>query len=417
MAILHDLGRTLVEMGYHVEAEQVYRHVLTVEPDGAFLTNSDMLLNFNYRADIRAETLLVEARAYGQKAERMAKPHRYHPNDCNPERRLRVGLVSCDLGMHSVGFFLLNVMASIDPDKLELYAFEIGKRKDPINERLRQHIPFWRDIAGPKLTDEAAADLIRDDRIDILIDLNGHTGDNRLPVFAWKPAPVQLTWLGYLGSTGLNARDYILADRYALPPGEEAHFVEKPWRMPGSYICFSPPTVPVDVGALPALRNGYVTFGSFNNLNKINEQVVACWAGVLQAVPGSKLYLKTKNLGGAETRAKVIASFARHDIPEARLLLEGAIPNHEEHFRAYQKVDIALDPYPYPGITTSVEALWMGVPVLSMKGDRFISHQGESILNNVGLPEWIASDKVDYVAKAVAFAGDLPALDAVRMGL
>ena len=187
--------------------------------------------------------------------------------------------------------------------------------------------------------------------------------------------------------------------------------------MPGSYICFTPPIVPVDVGALPALENGYITFGSFNNLNKINERVVACWAGVLHKVPQSKLYLKTKSFGGPDMRAKITASFAQHDITEDRLVLEGAISSHEEHFRAYQKVDIALDPYPYTGITTSVEALWMGVPVLTLAGDRFISHQGEAINQHIGLAEWIAADERDYIAKAAGFAGDLESLAALRAGL
>jgi len=191
--------------------------------------------------------------------------------------------------------------------------------------------------------------------------------------------------------------DYVLADAWALPEGEEEQFTETPWRLPETYICFSPPDLPVEVGPLPALEKGRITFGCFNNLNKINDQVVACWARSLQSVPGARLYLKTKNLGGAEVREKLATRFSRFGIAPERLILDGQFASHEAHFQAYQ-VDIALDPFPYPGITTTAEALWMGVPVLSMRGQRFISHQGETILHNAGLPEWIAADEEDYVA-------------------
>lgn len=232
-----------------------------------------------------------------------------------------------------------------------------------------------------------------------------------------KAAPVQAAWLGYLGTTGLQAMDYILADSWALPSAEEDQFTEAIWRLPETYICFSPPDLPVAAGTLPALDKGYVTFGCFNNLNKITEGVVACWSRILQVVPDARLYLKTRNLGASEMRERLAANFARFGIAAERLILDGQFASHEEHFRAYQQVDVALDPFPYPGITTTVEALWMGVPVLSLAGQRFISHQGETILRNVGLPQWIAGDADDYVAKAAAFAGDVDALAALRQGL
>jgi protein O-GlcNAc transferase len=282
---------------------------------------------------------------------------------------------------------------------------------------MRRAVHQWRDASIAKLNDEALANLIRTDGIDILIDLAGHTAKNRLPVFAWKPAPVQVSWLGYLGTTGLDAMDYVLADAWALPAGEEDQFTETPWRMPETYICFSPPDLPVEVGPLPALEKGNITFGCFNNLNKINDQVAACWARLLQLVPGARLYLKTKNLGTAAMREKLVARFAGLGIAPERLILEGEFASHEAHFQAYHQVDMALDPFPYPGITTTVEALWMGVPVLSMRGQRFISHQGETILNNVGMPEWIAADEDAYVAKAAAFASDTQALAVLRAGL
>ncbi|HWR75669.1 MAG TPA: tetratricopeptide repeat protein [Thiobacillus sp.] len=408
---------TLLDIGRHDEALETYRRGLALNPEGVFGMHSNFLLALNYQAGASPEALLAEARAFGEKAARHAASFVHHDNSPDLDRRLRIGLVSGDLGQHPVGFFLQNVMKCLDPQKLEVFAYATAKRKDALNEQLRRSIPNWREASESKMSDEALASQIRADGIDILIDLAGHTGKNRLPVFAWKPAPVQVSWLGYLGTTGLGAMDYILADAWALPSGEEAQFTETPWRLPETYICFSPPDLPVEVEPLPALDKGHITFGCFNNLNKISDHVVACWARALQAVPDGKLYLKTKSLGVPEVREKLVASFARFGIAPERLILEGQFASHEEHFRAYRQVDIALDPFPYPGITTTVEALWMGVPVLSMRGQRFISHQGETILHNVGLPEWIAADADDYVAKAAAFAGDIKALAALRAGL
>ena len=411
------IAGTLLDMGRIPEAIDTYREGLALDPDGVFGMHSNLLLTLNYQAGATSGALLAEARAFGEKAARKASPFVGHDNARDPDRRLRIGLVSGDLGQHPVGYFMQNVLEALDPDRLEVFAYATVERKDALNQRLRRAIPHWREADGAKLSDEALARQIRADGIDILIDLAGHTGHNRLPVFAWKPAPVQVSWLGYLGTTGLEAMDYILADAWALPAGEEVQFTETPWRLPESYICFSPPDSTVGVGPLPALDKGYITFGCFNNLNKITDGVVACWARVLQAVPNGRLYLKTKSLEVPEAREALLASFARFGIAPERLLIKGRFESHEAHFRAYHDVDLALDPFPYPGITTTVEALWTGVPALAMKGDRFISHQGETILHNVGLPQWIAADADDYVAKAAAFAGDIRALATLRDGL
>lgn len=413
---LNLLAVALLDSGRYDEAIETYRRGLALNPDG-FYIHSNILFTLNYQAGGGSEALFAEAKAFGERAASKAEPFARHDNPPISDRRLRVGLVSGDLGEHSVGFFLQNLLENLDPDRLEVFAYATVDRKDALNERLRRAIPHWRDASQAKMDDRALAQQIRADGIDILIDLAGHTAKNRLPVFAWKPAPVQVSWLGYLGTTGLAAMDYILADSWALPEGEESQFTETPWRLPESYICFSPPDLPVEVGALPALGKDSVTFGCFNNLNKIGEEVVACWARVLQAVPDSSLYLKSRSLGSPEVRERLAASFASFGIGTERLLLAGQFNSHEEHFRAYHQVDIALDPFPYPGITTTVEALWMGVPVLSLKGQRFISHQGETILHNAGLTQWIANDVDEYVAKAAAFANDLPALAALRAGL
>ncbi|WP_296892093.1 tetratricopeptide repeat protein [Thiobacillus sp.] len=412
----HKLADCLGRMGRTGEAVGVYRDGLRVVADDPGMW-SGLLFMLNYRQTGGAGTELAEARAYGEKMASQVVPFVHHHNTPIPDRRLRIGLVSGDFGEHPVGYFLEGVVENLDAASVELFAYETFKRKGELNQRLRRAIPHWYVASPVGVTDEMLANQIRTDGIDILIDLAGHTAHNRLPVFAWKPAPVQVTWLGYLGTTGLEAMDYLLADPYVLPLREEDRFTETPWHLPESYICFSPPEAMVEVGRLPALSNGFVTFGSFNNLSKVGDPVMACWAQLLQAVPDSRLFLKSKALAGDDVRKAVIERFARFGVGAERLQMEGLRASRQEHFCAYQQVDIALDTFPYPGITTTVEGLWMGVPTLALKGDRFLGHQGETILTNAGLPEWIAEDGDDYVAKAAAYARDLEHLADLRARL
>ena len=255
-------------------------------------------------------------------------------------------------------------------------------------------------------------DQIRRDGIDVLIDLSGHTANNRLPVFAHKPVPVQVTWMGYFATTGLATMDYIIADRYVIPAREERHFVEQVVRLPDSYLCFSPPRYAIDVSPPPMLSKGYVTFGCFQNIAKLGRSV-DCWSQLLHAVPDAQLCLRNKSLGDAGVRAWCTALFAERGIAAERISMCGFSPR-EELLAAYGAVDIALDPFPYNGGTTTVEALWMGVPVISMRGERFVSRVGESILTNVGLAELVVDTEEAYVAKALELLSDPARLTAMR---
>jgi predicted O-linked N-acetylglucosamine transferase (SPINDLY family) len=364
--------------------------------------------------------MLDAARRYGEVVARQVFPNVAggirHDRDPDPERVLRVGLVSGDLCYHPVGFFAEGVVSALASraDRLALFAYPTCIRTDEISERIKANCRGWHPVAG--LSDEYMANRIRADGIDILIDLSGHTAYNRLPVFAWKPAPVQVSWLGYFATTGVAAIDYFVADPWTLPVSEEINFTEKVWRLPETRLCFTPPDAAVVVSPLPALVNGYVTFGCFNNLSKMNDKVVALWARVMDAVPGSRLFLKARQLTEASVRKSIAERFAAHGIDEGRLILEDYVPR-ENYLAAYQRVDLALDPFPYTGGTTTAEALWMAVPVLTLAGERFISRQGVGLLMNAGLPDWIASDPDDYVARALAHASDLPRLAALRGNL
>jgi predicted O-linked N-acetylglucosamine transferase (SPINDLY family) len=408
------LAVTLGKLGRLREAIAECRETLRLKPDH-FPAWSSLLFNVNYLGDEPIADMVAEAKAYGAAVAAKIPPRTVHANDRDPSRRLRLGLVSADLHAHPVGRFIEAVLPALDPAEVELFAYSTSHYEDDLTARLRESVPNWRDV--PDLDDDALERQILADGIDILADLSGHSADNRLLLFARKPAPVAFTWLGYFATTGLAAIDYALANRRVIPEAEEGQWVETPWRLPETYLCFSPPKLHVPLAPPPALKNGYVTFGSANNINKHNPETAACWAGVLGAVPDSRLRLRSAPLADAPVAEAVRRQFSALGVPEDRLILEGAVENYGAHLGRYNDVDIALDPFPYAGGTTSVEALWMGVPVLTLRGDRYVAHMGESILHNMGMPEWIAADPADYARKAAAFAGERKALAALRRDL
>jgi predicted O-linked N-acetylglucosamine transferase (SPINDLY family)/SAM-dependent methyltransferase len=410
------LGDVLNELGRPESALVSYRCALQIKPD-LLNAHSNILFTHHYLFDQSAEMMLAQARRYGYMVEQQARPYANYPNIPAHNRLLRVGLVSGDLRDHPVGHFIEGVLSALSlnsREQLSLIAYANHSVSDPLAERIKSSCLIWRSVVG--LSDESLARQIRDDGIDILIDLSGHTGQSRLPVFAWKPAPVQVSWLGYFATTGLAAMDYLIADPWTLPESEEVNFTEKIWRLPETRLCFTAPDMDINISPLPALNTGHITFGCFQSLNKINDAVVMLWARVLKAVPGSRLLLKAKLYDEVRVRQSVADRFAASGIEAGRLVFEGASPR-AEYLAAYQRVDIVLDTAPYPGGTTTAESLWMGVPVLTLTGTSFLARQGLGLLMNAGLPDWIAADADDYVARGVAQAGDLPRLAALRTGL
>ena len=260
------------------------------------------------------------------------------------------------------------------------------------------------------------AEQIRADRIDILFDLSGHTGTNRLVAFARKPAPIQITWIAYEGTTGLAAMDYILADRHLVRPEDEPYYTEQVLRLPDGYVCYQPPQLDLEPGPLPALTAGHVTFGSFQNLTKVTPQVVAVWSEILRRVPEARLALKYSGFDLPATRQRYRELFAAQGIDAARLDLLGWSP-YAEFMALYQRTDLTLDPFPFCGGLTTCESLWMGVPVITLPGATFAGRHSLSYLTNIGLPETIARDLEHYVELAVGWAGDLPRLAELRSEL
>jgi predicted O-linked N-acetylglucosamine transferase (SPINDLY family) len=409
----NNLGNVLQDLGRLEESLVSFQRAIKLNPDYTD-AHSNLLFVFNYVANETPFTHKADAQRYGALVSRR-RTHRYTDWFSPPSpTKLRIGFVSGDFRNHPVGFFLESLLANIDPARFELFSYTTQGSEDELTTRIKPFFAEWRELSN--LSDEAAAKMIHADALHLLIDLSGHTAKNRLPVFACKPAPIQVTWLGYFATTGVAEIDYWLSDPYVLPEKEEDHFTEAIWRLPETYLCFTPPTEKVEINPLPALSNGCVTFGCFNNLTKMNDAVVALWATVLNSVPSSRLFLKTRQLDDKRIVEEVLSRFAIHGILIDRLILEGRSPR-AELLASYNRVDIALDPFPYPGGTTTLEALWMGVPVLTKCGDRFLSHIGESIARNAQQTDWIAHDDEDYVRKAVKFSTDLDKLAALRSGL
>ncbi len=312
---------------------------------------------------------------------------------------MRVGFVSADFGIHPIGYFLVRVLENLDRGQVETTCYSNRGAPDDRTDRLRAAAAHWRHVSS--LSHEQLAAQIRDDQIDILFDLSGHTGGHRLLTFARKPAPLAITWAGYVGTTGLAALDYLLADRYEVPVSAEPLYRERILRMPDGYVCYDPPHDAPPVSPLPALAQGHVTFGSFNNVGKITPDVVALWAKVLKRVSGSRLLLKSLGMNDSSVVGRLTAKFAEHGVAPSSLEFQGS-SEHRELLAEYGRVDIGLDPFPYGGGLTTCESLWMGVPVITCPGETFASRHSFSHLSNVGLTETIAGDLETYVELAAA---------------
>jgi len=408
----NNLGNVLLANGRPEEAQAVYRRALEVQPDYD-VAYSNLLFSLNYTAGHDPEFQREEAQRYGvMVAKKVGTP--FSTWRCVPRpERLKVGVVSGDLHNHPVGYFLEGVLAQMDFSRIELFAYSTTFKTDELTKRISPYFSAWKPLTDQ--SDAAAAGLIHADGVHLLLDLAGHTARNRLPVFALKPAPVQLTWLGYPHTTGLPAIDYLLADAVTVPREEEPLYAETIWRLPDACFCFTPPATAVEVSPPPAAKNGYVTLGCFNNPSKINDRVLALWGEILRAVPDARLLLKYGRCFENEAgRRDMLHRCERAGIGGERIDFEGNSAR-AEFFSAYGRMDFALDPFPYTGATTTCEALWMGVPTLTLNMRRGIaSRTGEMIMKSVGLAEWVAESTEEYVEKAVRFAGEPQRISKIR---
>jgi protein O-GlcNAc transferase len=411
-----NLGNVLKDTGQLDEAIACYQQAIRINSD-YIQGHTNLILDLHYHPANDAKMIYEEHRRWNQRhAEPLRKFIRPHTNNRDPDRRLRIGYVSADFRNHSVGRFLLPLFSQHDHGACEIVCYSDVLKSDGMTDRLRACSDGWQNIVG--WTEERIADKVRENDIDILVDLAGHTAGNRLRVFARKPAPVQVTYLGYPGSTGLSEIDYRLTDSLADPPGQtESLHSEKLLRLPVCNWCYGEPDDAPAVEPLPAQAEGSICFGTFNNFAKASSAIMDLWAAILMAIPSSRLIIKSRGLGEESVRERINQSFASRGMQADRLEIRGHEPNIVSHLAAYNQVDIALDTFPYHGTATTCEALWMGVPVVSLAGLTHVSRVGVSLLNSVGLPELIAQTPQQYVEIAVGLARDLPRLADLRRNL
>lgn len=406
-----NLGVALLEQGRHADAHAAFAAALARAPDNKDAGDNAVYLH-HYMSNDPAAVAAAHA-AWGMRYASSFPPRK--PYSSRRSARLRVGYVSPDFRRHSVSFFLEPLLTHHDRAAVEIFCYATGGSADAVTARLRRCADHWRDIAA--LSDDAAAQLIAEDHIDILVDLAGHTKGNRLGVFARRAAPVQVTALGYPGTTGLREIDFRLCDAVTDPIGTEAFATERLVRLPHGLHCYQSPADAPAMTDLPAFKRGFITFGSFNKLGKVSDNAIALWALVLSAIPDACLFLKSRVLADEETRTFTAARFAAHGIAPERLEMTGWVPDDAGHLAAYHKIDIALDTFPYSGTTTTCEALWMGVPVLTMAGATHASRVSASLLHGVGLDAWFTEEPQAFLEQAQRAARDLAGLSKLRMTL
>ena len=403
----------LIDQGRVEEAEQGLDRALSLQPDHAAAA-STRLFALNYRPDRSAASVAEAHREWGVRfAAPLAPARPSWPNPREAGKRLRVGYVSADFRAHSVAYFAAPLLAHHDRTVIECVAYADVARPDGMTDLIRGRVDLWRPIVG--LDDAAVAAMVRADGIDLLVDLAGHSFGNRLGVFARRPAPVQGTWLGYPNTTGMTAIDFRITDTTADPPGAEAAHVERLVRLDRPFLCYEPPP---DAGPIhPRSVDAPVRFASFNVAGKLSAPTVALWARVLDGVPGATLLLKWRGLDEPATTDLWRGRFAALGIDPARLDLRGMLDARADHLALYGTVDVALDPFPYNGTTTTLEALWMGVPVVALRGERHAGRVGATILAAAGLGDLVAADEDTYLATAAALARDPVRRGALRAGM
>jgi predicted O-linked N-acetylglucosamine transferase (SPINDLY family) len=407
------LGNVFTAQGRFDEAIAAYRAALRLKPDAARI-HSNLVFVSHYHPGYDAQKILEEAvnwsHQHARPLERYIQPHTNRPD---PERRLRVGYVSSEFRDHVDAFFLLPLLSNHDRLVVEVFCYADVACPDGVTARLRGYADVWRSTMG--LPNQEVAELVRRDQIDVLVDLKLHTAKNRLLLFARKPAPIQVSWLGYPGTTGLTTIDYRLSDPYLDPPGRsDAFSSETVFRLADTFWCYDPLIDPAPpLNALPALANGAITFGCLNKFCKINARVLALWAKVLQAVPRSRLLLRAPR---GDAREQVLAQLRREGVPDQRIEFTDGLPR-PEYLKLHHRIDVALDPFPYNGHTTSLDGFWMGVPSVTLIGQTVVGRAGWSQLSNLGLQELAAETPEQYVALSAELAGDLPRLQQLRATL
>jgi len=409
----YNLGIVLKKLGKIEESIENYQKAVKIKP-GYHEAYNNYLFNLHYLTKYDDQYYITVAKEFRHSLKKIENnlciPYQYKKDP----KKIKIGFISGDFKEHPVGFFLSDTLKYLKKS-FELFAYSNFKKKDNLTIKIKSHFTNWCEIVD--LNDLEVINKIRKDGINVLFDLSGHSAHNRLPIFINKPAPVQVSWVGHLASTGIPEIDYIMGDPYVTPPESKNQFVENILRLPNIWCCLSKPDFEVKkIKFTPATKNGFITFGCFNNLYKLNEKVINLWAKILDSVPNSRLILKNSMLKNKHIKKKIIDQFEKYKINIEKLVLEKG-SSRKELLESYNKIDITLDPFPYSGGTSSFESIWMAVPVLTKKGSKFISCTAESINRNMGMSDWIANDENEYIIKAIEFSRNLKQLSKIKKKL
>jgi predicted O-linked N-acetylglucosamine transferase (SPINDLY family) len=412
----YNLALAYIRAGDTMEADASLRRALEINPHAAAI-HSCYLLNLHYHGTLPNRQVFSEHHRWAQLHEAPLARHTMRPERRTvPGRKTRIAYVSADFRRHSVASFITPVLRAHDHRRFEIICYSDVKNPDGVTERIKSYADEWYNVCA--LDDRQLAEKIHSDGIDIFVDLAGHTNGNRLLAFAYRPAPVQLTYLGYPDTTGMSAMDARITDHWADPAGDADQYCsERLVRLPGGFLCYEPPVAAPEVSSLPAQASGQITFGSFNNLAKITPQAVSAWSEILAAVPDSRLLIKARGLDDARLGEGLKGRFLARGVSAGRIELSGHITDYADHLGYYRRVDVALDTFPYNGTTTTCEALWMGVPVITLAGNNHAGRVGSSLLSRLGLEAYIAGSRAAYVGLAVEQAGKVDELASFRAGL
>jgi len=408
----NNLGIVYRHQGQIKAAISCYRAALKIKPVYSEC-RSNLVFALNYDPNASQKDIFTQACQWWTQHGRPVAGRFVHNNTRDSNRRLKIGYVSADFRRHPVGFFFLPLIKAHDRSHFEVFCYTDIKQPDELTDQIKTAADHWRSTV--RISDTDMAQKIQADQIDILIDLAGHTANNRLLVFARKPAPLQVNWLGYVNTTGLATMDYRITDGIVDPIEENDQFhSEKIIRLENGFFCLAPPPKSPPISELPARKRAHITFGSFNKLSKINKDVIALWSQIMQRLPGSHLRLMAKPLADTTTRDRYLTLFQNNGISSNRIEMITYTPSYYDYLNQYSQIDIGLDPYPHNGHTTTCDSLWMGVPVITLRGDRYASRMGASILTRLGLEGFVADTKEAYLRSAVNLAADLDALQEFR---
>ena len=411
--IYNNLGNLLNNLGKYEDAMTAYKRAIQLKPDYA-KAYSNHIFNFNYILNFDRNLYLSEAKKFGIDCRKIKKKLPVNYQYEKEPKKLRLGLVSSDFGNHPGGYFTLSTLRELKKKNFELIAYSNWDRNDETSHHFKPLFLKWHSIEKKK--DDEVVEQIINDGIHILLELQGHSAKNRITIFMHKPAPIQVSWLS-TGTLGVSEIDYLIGSSYIIPKDEEKYFIEKIWRLPEITQCFTPPDFNVEIKEIPISRNNFITFGSVNKLSKINDDVIALWSKILLSVPNSKIILKNRDFDNQEIKEITFKRFEKYKIRKNCLILKGESATRKELLEIYNEIDIALDPFPFQGNTSTCEAVWMGVPVLTLKGNSMLFHFGESINTNLNMHDWIAKNREEYISKAIKFSSDIDLLSKIRKNL